>query len=534
MKIKFIIYTQDEIIKNGVYNIKIENIYFRYFKNKIYLSEEFKCPFTSFRIEKQLFHLNESYYSISQISSGYKLCFIGNNLLGFQRKKNNLELWRIIKTKSDKFFIQNKNGCYIIVNNLKIICTLKGEFQATEFNIIKIYYETEKIISDDDLKILNNEHIDVLIKYIDLYDPNLNRTGIHQIEKDYDNEELRYSLRSILKNIPWIRKIFILMPNEKVRYFKNYSLIQDKIVYVKDRDILGYDSSNARAFQFRYWKLKEYGLSDNFIAMDDDYFIGNKLSKNDFFYVKSGKVTPVIPTDNFIKLDREIIKKNFELYKPKAENSKEEQNGDIFQYSKYLTLSFIVSIFNISMNKTNFIPKFTHNALPLNIHEIKEAYDIIYNSSYKYQTLDSLYRNIEGIQFQIFMLSYNFLKYDRSINNIPCKFIQLNNSILASYKYSLFCINKGAGKFTYINYNKAKIIMEYLFPFQSQYEIINYSFVNLSFNLTYSLNMELIKSEDMRTHMIMKSECFNLILLIIIFFFILFFKYHILYIIFFF
>ena len=199
-----------------MYNIKIENIYFRYFKNKIYLSEEFKCPFTSFRIEKHLLHLNECYYSISQISSGYKLCFIGNNLLGFQRKKNNLELWRIIKTKSDKFFIQNKNGCYIVVNNLKIICTLKAEFKATEFNIIKLYYETEKIISDD-LKILNNEHIDVLIKYIDLYDPNLNRTGIHQIEKDYDNEELRYSLRSILKNIPWIRKIFILMPNEKVR-----------------------------------------------------------------------------------------------------------------------------------------------------------------------------------------------------------------------------------------------------------------------------------------------------------------------------
>ena len=44
--------------------------------------------------------------------------------------------------------------------------------------------------------------------------------------------------------------------------------------------------------------------------MDDDYFIGNKLSKNDFFYVKNGKILPVIPTDIFIKIDRETIKKN--------------------------------------------------------------------------------------------------------------------------------------------------------------------------------------------------------------------------------
>ena len=84
-----------------------------------------------------------------------------------------------------------------------------------------------------------------MIKYIDLNDPNLNRKGIHQIEKDYDNEELRYSIRSIFKNIPWVRKIFILMPNEKVRYFKRNNLIKNKIVYIKDKDFLGYESSNS-------------------------------------------------------------------------------------------------------------------------------------------------------------------------------------------------------------------------------------------------------------------------------------------------
>ena len=71
------------------------------------------------------------------------------------------------------------------------------------------------------------------------------------------------------------------MPNENVRFLKNYECIKDKIVYIKDKDILGYDSSNSLAFQFRYWKMKKFGISDNIIVMDDDCFIGFPLILKD-------------------------------------------------------------------------------------------------------------------------------------------------------------------------------------------------------------------------------------------------------------
>ena len=58
---------------------------------------------------------------------------------------------------------------------------------------------------------VENEPIDLVYKYIDLSDENLHREGIPVCKKDYDNEELRYSLRSVLKNIPWVRKIFIII-----------------------------------------------------------------------------------------------------------------------------------------------------------------------------------------------------------------------------------------------------------------------------------------------------------------------------------
>ena len=127
-----------------------------------------------------------------------------------------------------------------------------------------------------------------------------------------------------MQNIPWIRKIFILMPNEKVRFFKNYSLINDKIIYVKDKMLLGHDSSNINAFLFTLWKMKKFGIADNFIVMDDDCFIGQKLNKSDFFQVKNGKVVPSIITSNILSLDIKSVKKTYAMYKFRALKSKIE------------------------------------------------------------------------------------------------------------------------------------------------------------------------------------------------------------------
>ena len=82
---------------------------------------------------------------------------------------------------------------------------------------------------------LENTPIDIVYCYADLWDQNLHRGELDEsIKKDYDNQELKYSLRSVLKNIPWIRKIFIIMPNDKVRFLKEPKEISDKIVYIKN------------------------------------------------------------------------------------------------------------------------------------------------------------------------------------------------------------------------------------------------------------------------------------------------------------
>ena len=127
------------------------------------------------------------------------------------------------------------------------------------------------------------------------------------------------------------------MPNEKVQFFKDYELIKEKIVYVKDKDLLGYDSSNSYAFQFRYWKMKKFGISDNFIVMDDDYFISGPLKKIDFFYNENGKVIPAIISPNFLSMNEITAVKKMNKYLKSVLKYKREQSGAMFEYSLHLT-----------------------------------------------------------------------------------------------------------------------------------------------------------------------------------------------------
>ena len=490
------------------------------FRNQISISANFAYPKTFFRIKKTKQTFNENYYYIEEIERKERLTLSKIDELSLDKNETNFQLWNIIEIKENNYIIKNYNNCYIKIDNLKVSCENINIEDAANFQLILIYREINEKERNKtiNLQILEKEPIDVLIKYIDLKDPNLIRNEIHQIEKDYDNEELRYSVRSIFKNIPWIRKIFILMPNEKVRYFKEYKLIKNKIVYVKDKDILGYDSSNCNAFLYRYWKMKQFGISDNIILMDDDFFIRSKLEKKDFFYVDHYKVVPYITTSNFVKTYKENVQKNCEIYGTKAKMSKEEQNEDIFLYVKFLTYNFIYNIFNISFNESLFIPFYTHNAIPINLNDAKEVYDLIYMSKYKYGTLDCPYRYYEFIDYQIFISAYTFIKYKRKVNHISHKYVQLNKSLSTNYKVSLFCINKGAGYYPFLQLFKEKIILEYLFPVPSPFEIIDHSFYHVSFNATHTMEENERKYEEQIYNMIPKKDCLFIIMYYLIVF----------------
>ena len=98
------------------------------------------------------------------------------------------------------------------------------------------------------------------------------------------------------------------MTNERVKYFKSPEEIKDKIIYVKDKDLIGFDSASSPVFQFNLWRMKDFCMIENFILMDDNYFIGKPLKKSNFFYEGNGKVYPALITRDYYEMSKKDFK----------------------------------------------------------------------------------------------------------------------------------------------------------------------------------------------------------------------------------
>ena len=476
------------IIEDAVYIITLDNNNYSLALNNQEI-KIFKCSKydenTLFRIKSN--KIKNNYYDIEFVKSNEKLSIKSSNLiLTKKEEQNESSIWNIILADDNRFIIQNINNCFIINNSgSNIKCESISKEKASKFNLIKVYEEIS--YTEKDLELIEKEPIDVFIKYIDLSDKELIREGINQIKKDEDNGELKYCIRSILKNIPWIRKIFIILPNKKVRYFKDYDLIKEKIIYVNDKDLIGFDSANSHTFQFNYWKMEKFGASKNFISMDDDYFIGKPLNKSDFFYVENNKVIPKIIATNFREETKENIEAKMKYYKKEALSQNGRQTTENFLYLEYNTLSFIFDI----LKKPLIVPDFTHTAIPFNTEYLKEIYYLIYNSDHKKMTLESTYRTLETLQFQNFYMTYIFNKYNIKVGGIPHIYIDIDDSFNYDYNIPLFVINTGGYDYKEISFDKAKLAMEKIFPEPTPYEKINYSeIINLSINVIKKIEKE--------------------------------------------
>ena len=112
----------------------------------------------------------------------------------------------------------------------------------------------------------------------------------------YDNEELKFSLRSVEKNMPWINKIYIITDNQKPDWLQT----GDKVEIVNHTDIIPNDKLplfNSCAIETRIPFIKN--LSEYFLYANDDTFVWDYVDKN-FFFDDSGKA--------ICRLDKKIKK----------------------------------------------------------------------------------------------------------------------------------------------------------------------------------------------------------------------------------
>ena len=391
--------------------------------------------------------------------------------------------WRFIKINDKEFLIQNCfNEKFLEVKNRKEnkntifypMCISSVDVTKIEkiskifrFSFYKICEEVH--IKPEHIPLIENEPVDILIKYIDLTDKTLKREGIKQIDKDFDNDELKFSVRSVLQYIPWIRKIFIVMPNEKVRYFKPIEEIRNKIVYVKDKDLIGFDSANIGVFWFNLHKMKKFGISDNFILIDDDCFFGKPINKTQFFYYdeEKKKVFPSVVTDDPCQL----IKKNLDdeynkLYRRKS--SIKPHTFNQWKLSQLAVYKLIAENFNGPLT----IAGFTHNAIPVNIEDLKEINELIVNKyQYAKEMLNSKERVIYDLQAQSFFNTYGLTIKKRKLNSIPFMYYDIAFLKDSNFDIELFVLNtSGDRKYTQAMKNNIKNILENKYNIPTPFE----------------------------------------------------------------
>jgi hypothetical protein len=96
------------------------------------------------------------------------------------------------------------------------------------------------------------------------------------------NDELKYALRSAAKNVPWIRKIYIVTDNQKPEWLDE---THPKIQLVDHTEIMPTEilpCFNSSVIEYFIHKIP--GLSDRFLFSNDDLFFNASLSPDFFFH----------------------------------------------------------------------------------------------------------------------------------------------------------------------------------------------------------------------------------------------------------
>lgn len=111
------------------------------------------------------------------------------------------------------------------------------------------------------------------------------KSGVNCKGRYANNDELKYSLRSIETYAPWIRKIFIVTDNQTPEWL---DISNPKIKIIDHTEIMPKEylpSFNSSVIEHFLCRIP--GLSERFLVANDDTFINKPVDQN-FFYAEDG------------------------------------------------------------------------------------------------------------------------------------------------------------------------------------------------------------------------------------------------------
>lgn len=314
---------------------------------------------------------------------------------------------------------------------------------AILFIIVVIIYFCMNIPVDKFLNISRIGYkfpVDAVITFRgEIFNSNSNREGY--------NYEIKYCLRAISKNMPWIRRIYILQNGPEVPSFFSENYLKNNVYLYSHLDVIPkkyLPTTNSDSIETFLTRLP--GLSENFIYFNDDMFVRKPVSI-DYFFTAKGIPKRIMFSRIYLKQNREDI-----IESPPAPGiwyphvpipyTKTEINEYINRYPK-----FIEYIRSIKSREDKFYEACHNIGLTFPCMQLHAGVDFmgkgVYNNDHLLSALD-----------------YYFYPFD------------LNSIELGTRKF--FCLNDhslGSLEERNINRNKLKKIMEKIFPEKSRAEI---------------------------------------------------------------
>jgi hypothetical protein len=267
------------------------------------------------------------------------------------------------------------------------------------------------------------------------------------------NYEIKYCLRSISKNMPWIRRIYVLQgADSKVPSFFSENYEKNNVFLYNDDEIIPKQylpTNNSDSIETFLTYLP--GLSEQFIYFCDDIFVRKEVPI-EYFFTSSG----VPKRCKFPVIYHEAIK-DYEFKTPPSPGlwyphvpiayTKTEINKYLNKYSE-----FIEYIRNIHSRKNN---SFT------SCHNI----GLLYPCLQLHSNINFMSKGINNGEYEIEASDYYAFPRDMMIIEFGSK--------------KFFCVNDestGSLQDRVINRNKLRKIMEKIFPEKSRAEIDQYEY----------------------------------------------------------
>jgi hypothetical protein len=270
------------------------------------------------------------------------------------------------------------------------------------------------------------------------------------MDRFFNRDELKYSLRSVDQFAPWVRKVFVVTNCAPPEWA---DLSNEKLCFVDHEEIFDKDdlpTFNSHAIEARLHHIPD--LSTHFVYFNDDMFLGRGASKEDFF-LSNGVSASILETYGMV---------NGELNKDDPDYLNAARNGK----------RLIEQRFGLSPTQLH-----THSPYCLNkdvLFEMESEFKSLFD-----ETASSRFRAITNISVPSFFYHHYayhtgkaFRKWDKTIllKVNSANFDEKVRDIRRLGCFS-FCLNDGSSSTDDRSWNRTVVeIITSVFPRKSSFE----------------------------------------------------------------